>query len=120
MTPIVQLLLVLGLPIAAAKLARVIGSKLGQPAVLGELPAGVLLGPSPVTLLGPGMISHGEVGPIVAAVGIAEGIITANIFAIMVIMVLVTTLAPLPLLRAAFARVESARAAAARQAGSVE
>ena len=46
MTPIMQLLLVLGLLIAAAKLAGVGASKLGQLAVLGELPAGVPLFPS--------------------------------------------------------------------------
>jgi Kef-type K+ transport system membrane component KefB len=95
-----------------AMLSKLLGSGVG--ARLGGFAAGASF------RLGLGMISRGEVGLIVAAVGIAEGIITANIFAIMVIMVLVTTLATPPLLRAAFARVEPARAAAARQAGSVE
>lgn len=55
--------------------------------------------------LGIGMISRGEVGLIVAAVGIAEGLIGNEVFAVMVIMVLVTTLVTPPLLRAVYARV---------------
>ena len=55
--------------------------------------------------LGIGMISRGEVGLIVAAVGIAEGLIGDEVFAVMVIMVLVTTLVTPPLLRVAYARV---------------
>lgn len=55
--------------------------------------------------LGIGMISRGEVGLIVASVGIAEGLIGGEVFAVMVIMVLVTTLVTPPLLRAAYARV---------------
>ena len=54
--------------------------------------------------LGLGMISRGEVGLIVAAVGITEGLIGADIFAVMVIMVLVTTLVTPPLLRVAYTR----------------
>ncbi len=46
MTPIVQLLFELSILIAAAKLAGYVSSRLGQPAVLGEILAGLLLGPS--------------------------------------------------------------------------
>ncbi len=53
--------------------------------------------------VGMGMISRGEVGLIVAAVGIKEGIINDNIFAVTVLMVLVTTLVTPFLLRLAFA-----------------
>ena len=69
---------------------------------LGARLAGFANGPS--LRLGLGMISRGEVGLIVASVGIAEGLIGASLFAVMVIMVLVTTLVTPPLLRAAFAR----------------
>jgi len=44
MSPILQLLLELCILITAAKLAGLISSKLGQPAVLGEILAGLLLG----------------------------------------------------------------------------
>jgi Kef-type K+ transport system membrane component KefB len=43
--------------------------------------------------VGTGMISRGEVGLIVASVGISSGIISQEIFAVTVVMVLVTTLA---------------------------
>jgi Kef-type K+ transport system membrane component KefB len=42
----VSFLLLLGIIIAAAKIAGVISTRLGQPAVLGELLAGLLLGPT--------------------------------------------------------------------------
>jgi Kef-type K+ transport system membrane component KefB len=52
--------------------------------------------------IGTGMISRGEVGLIVASVGISAGIIGGEVFAITVVMVLVTTLATPLLLRLAF------------------
>jgi Kef-type K+ transport system membrane component KefB len=53
------------------------------------------------------MISRGEVGLIVAGVGVSAGILEAEMFTIVVLMVLVTTLATPPLLRWAFAREEA-------------
>jgi len=52
MSPILQLLLELSILITAAKLAGLLSSKLGQPAVLGEILAGLLLGPSLLNLPG--------------------------------------------------------------------
>ena len=52
--------------------------------------------------VGVGMISRGEVGLIVASVGITNGIIGQELFAVTVVMVLVTTLATPPLLRLGF------------------
>jgi Kef-type K+ transport system membrane component KefB len=52
--------------------------------------------------IGVGMISRGEVGLIVASVGISAGIIGEEIFAVAVIMVLVTTLVTPLLLRMVF------------------
>jgi Kef-type K+ transport system membrane component KefB len=46
MTPTLQFLLALGTLIACARLGGALSKRLGQPAVLGELLAGVLLGPS--------------------------------------------------------------------------
>lgn len=53
--------------------------------------------------LGAGMVSRGEVGLIVSTLGLAEGLIGAEICAIMVIMVIFTTLVTPLMLRALFA-----------------
>ena len=55
------LLLQLGILLAAARLLGELARKLGQPAVIGELAAGVLLGPSGIGALAPG--AHGAVFP---------------------------------------------------------
>lgn len=52
--------------------------------------------------VGVGMISRGEVGLIVASVGLSAGIITKDIFTIMVLMVLITTLVTPILLKIVF------------------
>ncbi len=52
--------------------------------------------------VGVGMISRGEVGLIVAGVGVTAGVIEADVFTVVVIMVLVTTLVTPPLLRLVF------------------
>jgi len=62
------------------------------------------------TQLGAGMISRGEVGLIVASVGVRQGLVTDSEFSAIVAMVLVSTLVTPPLLRALFAR-SQARAA---------
>lgn len=54
--------------------------------------------------LGVGMMSRGEVGLIVASVGIAEGIISQQSFAAVVGVVILTTVLTPPLLRSLFAR----------------
>ncbi|MEO7633647.1 MAG: cation:proton antiporter, partial [Blastocatellia bacterium] len=56
--------------------------------------------------VGVGMISRGEVGLIVAGVGLASGVINQEVFSIMVIMVLVTTMVTPLLLRLVFPKVE--------------
>jgi len=55
--------------------------------------------------VGIGMISRGEVGLIIAGVGLSRGIIGPNMFSVMVIMVLVTTMITPILLRYVFPRV---------------
>lgn len=52
--------------------------------------------------LGAGMISRGEVGLIVASVGIQQNLITAMEFSAIVVMILVTTLITPPILRGLF------------------
>ncbi|HUE99483.1 MAG TPA: cation:proton antiporter, partial [Anaerolineales bacterium] len=57
--------------------------------------------------LGAGMISRGEVGLIVANVGVREGLILDNEFSAIVVMVLVTTLITPPILRALFTQTKA-------------
>jgi Kef-type K+ transport system membrane component KefB len=54
--------------------------------------------------LGAGMISRGEVGLIVASLGLADGLMTTEGFSAVIVMILVTTLITPPILRALFAR----------------
>lgn len=56
--------------------------------------------------VGVGMVSRGEVGLIVASVGVGAGVLDASGFTAVVLMVLVTTLATPPLLRLVFSRQE--------------
>lgn len=61
--------------------------------------------------LGVGMMSRGEVGLIVASVGILEGLITQEVFAAVVGVVIITTLLTPPSLRALFARSDTGQRA---------
>lgn len=70
--------------------------------------------------VGVGMISRGEVGLIVAGVGLSRGIIDQDIFSIMVIMVLVTTMITPVLLRYVFPRVEEVPAVVFESVGELE
>jgi Kef-type K+ transport system membrane component KefB len=67
--------------------------------------------------LGAGMISRGEVGLIVAGVGIAEGLVSSEEFSAVVAMVLVTTLVTPPILRWLFSRKEHEAAAEKEASG---
>ena len=55
--------------------------------------------------VGIGMVSRGEVGLIIAGVGLSRGIIGQEMFSVMVIMVLVTTMITPIMLRYVFPRV---------------
>jgi Kef-type K+ transport system membrane component KefB len=64
MTHFLQLLLLLALVIAVAKLAGAGATRIGQPAVFGEILAGLLLGPTVLNILGsPLFMSRTEPGP---------------------------------------------------------
>ena len=54
--------------------------------------------------LGAGMVSRGEVGLIVAGVGMNQGLVDSGEFSAVVVMVLITTLVTPPILRLLFAR----------------
>lgn len=88
--------------IAAAILGKWLGAGLG--ARLGGLSM------RESSQLGVGMISRGEVGLIVASVGVREGLVSGAEFSSIVAMVLVSTLVTPPILRALFARSHAAAA----------
>jgi Kef-type K+ transport system membrane component KefB len=62
--------------------------------------------------MGVGMISRGEVGLIVASVGVTEGFMQPALFTTVVLMVVATTMVTPPFLRAVFAGQEVPHAAA--------
>ncbi len=66
--------------------------------------------------LGIGMVSRGEVGLIVASIGLAQGFINEAIFSAIVGMVLITTLITPPLLRASFKKAEDRALASLEEA----
>jgi Kef-type K+ transport system membrane component KefB len=71
---------------------------------------GALLGGLPVrqaTGVGAGMVARGEVGLIVAAIGLERGLLSEGLYTAMVIVTLLTTLVTPPLLKLFFRRVGS-------------
>jgi Kef-type K+ transport system membrane component KefB len=58
MTHLLQLLLVLALIVAAAKLSAAAANRIGQPAVFGEILAGLVLGPTVLDVLGWPVFAH--------------------------------------------------------------
>lgn len=89
------------LPFAIALTLGAIASK-----IIGAGSGGLLTGFDRLSSLrlGVGMISRGEVGLIVGALGIRNGIITQETFAAIVLVVLVTTIVTPPLVRWSFAQ----------------
>ncbi len=69
MSPFLQLTFVLTIILFASKLAGYISTKIGQPAVLGELLVGILLGPSLIDLTHLAFITDRHLGEIVAEFG---------------------------------------------------
>jgi Kef-type K+ transport system membrane component KefB len=66
------------------------------------------MGRSDAIRVGVGMIPHGEVGMVVAQIGLGIGVMTPNVYAIIVFMSVVTTLLAPPLLKLAFREVAPA------------
>lgn len=84
--------------LVAAVLSKFIGCGLGA-ARMGRLNA---------LRIGAGMIPRGEVGMVVAQIGLAMGVITDAIYGIVVFMAVATTLIAPPLIKIAFKQVNSA------------
>lgn len=85
--------------LVVAMLGKIIGA--GAGALLGGLSRQEAL------QIGIGMMSRGEVGLIVATVGVTQGLIDQGVFAAVVGVVIITTLLTPPLLRASFAKSKS-------------
>lgn len=62
------------------------------------------MGPRDALIVGVGMVPRGEVGIIVASIGVAEGVVSERLFAVIVAMAVLTTLVVPPVLRVLFAR----------------
>lgn len=69
MSPTLALLLLLGIIVFSAKAAGLASTRLGQPAVLGELLAGLVLGPTIINLLGYPDFAAAHVGEMVVQLG---------------------------------------------------
>lgn len=82
-----KLLLELFLMFAGGKLLAELFERMRQPAVTGEIAAGV------------GVVPRGEVGLIVAAVGLSLHIISDAFYAVVLLMSVITTLVAPPTLR---------------------
>lgn len=67
-------------------------------AFVGKIAAGLVAGPVNKSVVGWGMIPRGEVGLIFAATGRAIGVVNDEVFSIIVIMVILSTLLPPPIL----------------------
>lgn len=91
-----QVLLLLLVIVVIGVLGKLFGSGLG--ALLGGFSRKESL------QLGAGMVSRGEVGLIVAAIGMAEGYVKPDEFSAVIGMVIITTLLTPPLLRSLFAQ----------------
>ena len=65
MTPFLQLTLALAVIIAAAKLGGYLSVRIGQPAVLGELLVGIILGPSVLDLLHASYFTDQHLGEVI-------------------------------------------------------
>ena len=94
------------LAIVAGLTAIAVATKL-----LGAYPSARALGPGEGRLVAIGMVPRGEVGIIIAGIGAAEGVISEELFAAIVAMSVLTTLAAPPALKRASARARRLEAA---------
>jgi Kef-type K+ transport system membrane component KefB len=81
--------------------------------VVGKVVAGYVAAPTSgdKLLIGIGMIPRGEVGLIFAGIGLTEGVLDQDLYASLLVVVLLTTLMTPPLLKLRFVQVNSHRAA---------
>jgi Kef-type K+ transport system membrane component KefB len=94
-----------GVILVAAVLSKLIGCGLGA----------IGLGWSDAVRVGVGMVPRGEVGMVVAQIGLGFGVIKPSIYSVVVFMALATTLVAPPLLKLAYRGVEPDTTAAEEQ-----
>jgi len=92
----IEVLILSGIVIIVAIISKLVGC--GLPSLM------FLRNKSKAMIVGIGMISRGEVGLIVAGLGVTAGILSANIYTAVIIMVAVTTLITPVWLRKAYNR----------------
>ncbi len=92
---------IFGVISAIAILGKIIGA--GSGALLAKF------NPREAMQLGIGMVSRGEVGLIIANIGVRSGYLSEEVLTIIVGMILVTTLVTPPMLRAAFKKTDPAK-----------
>jgi len=96
----IDVLILSAIVIVIAIVSKLIGC--GLPSLL------FLKNKSKAMIVGIGMISRGEVGLIVAGIGVTSGVLSPNIYTTVIIMVAVTTLITPIWLRKAYAKAEVA------------
>jgi Kef-type K+ transport system membrane component KefB len=91
-------------------------------AVVGKLisPLGAIGSPGDKLLIGLGMLPRGEVGLIFATIGLREGVLGEDLYAALLLVVLVTTLATPQLLKIRYGQLRGAAGAALADAGPAE
>ena len=94
----IEVLILSAIVIIVAIVSKLIGC--GLPSIL------FLKTKSKAMIVGIGMISRGEVGLIVAGIGVTSGVLSSNIYTTVIIMVAVTTLITPIWLRRAFSKEE--------------
>jgi Kef-type K+ transport system membrane component KefB len=130
--PVERFLLALALVLVVSKLFGGMAERIKQPAVLGELFTGVMLGASVLAIvpsvpgqagyetfhllaeIGVGMIPRDEVGLIFAQMGLTSGVFDSRLFSAITVMVMLTTFIAPPLLKITFAEGEPALEAEAK------
>jgi Kef-type K+ transport system membrane component KefB len=98
--------------VVVAVIGKVLGA--GYGAVLGGLSR------REAVQLGVGMVSRGEVGLIVATIGVNQGMVPESTFSAVVGVVIITTLVTPPLLRALFPKGQPSKEKAIKNAEGVE
>ncbi len=81
--------------------AEIISAALGLTvaAIVGKYVAGLLSGPGvSKSIVGFGLVPRGEVGLIFASIGLGLGVISEEVFSVIIVMVIITTLATPPIL----------------------
>lgn len=76
-------------------------------AFVGKIVSGLAAGPVKKSIIGWGMVPRGEVGLIFAATGKAMGLVSDEVFSILVIVIMLTTILPPPILNFLLKRQDS-------------